>query len=220
MIADAPKDLPDAPSRARAPEAAAGAGSIEVLAPGHTRRAEAEDFIEAAYARTFGGKIREHYPTLIGVIGSDGAIESAVGLRFADDGPLFLEQYLDEPVELALTRAFGVPVTRTAVAEIGNLAADDHRASARLFVQLAAYLLRQGRTLAVATATRQLRRRFHRIGLTTEPLAPARPDRLGSDAQDWGRYYGRDPEVLAGVVRATQPAFLLAPWAGRAEIVQ
>jgi hypothetical protein len=220
MIADAPKDLPHAPGRARARETAVGAGSVEVFAPGHSRRAEAEDFIEAAYARTFGSQIRRHYPILIGVSGAGGAIQAAAGLRFADQGPLFLEQYLDEPVEVALARTFGVPTDRAAVAEIGNLAADDHRASAGLFMHLAAYLLRQGRTLAVATATRQLRRRFRRIGLTTEPLAPARPERLGSDAKEWGRYYGRDPEVLAGVVRATPPAFLLAPWAGRAEIVQ
>lgn len=218
MIADAPKNLAYASTRVCARSAAATGRSLEIIGAGHGGRDEAEAFIESVYARTFGSQIRNHYPTVVGVLGSDGAIQAAVGLRFADEEPLFLEQYLDEPVEVALTRVFGRPTTRTAVAEIGNLAAEDHRASGLLFVQLGAYLLGRGRTLAVATATRQLRRRFRRLGLTTASLGAAKPERLGSRAQEWGRYYGRDPEVLAGMVRRASPSLEPTPWSGRAEI--
>jgi len=217
MIAEAPRHLHAVEDAMSVGADALHPWSVELLNPRQPGRAEAESFIEAIYARTFDSRISSHYPTLVSIRDERGAIQAVVGLRFADEHVLFLEQYLDEPVEIALTQAFGVPASRADVAEIGNLAAEDHRASRRLFAEVATYLLQHGRTHAVATATRQLRRRFRRIGLATASLASARPERLAGGAQAWGRYYGRDPEVVAGAIRATSPHILAAPRAGKAE---
>ena len=163
-------------------------------------RSQVETFLDDAYAAAFGGKIRKHYPILMSVWDQDHVLHAAAGFRFAMSQPLFLEQYLDAPIEQAATTALGVPAPRHQLAEIGNLAANSPGASMFLFLALAGYLEQHGCRYAAATATAQLRRLFRRVGFSTVTLANADPDRLGERSQDWGAYYDNDPEVLVGEI--------------------
>ena len=176
-------------------------------------RLRVEAYLETAYDRAFKGLIRNHYPTLMSIQDREGNIHAAVGFRFASQGPLFLEQYLDGPIETAVAQRLGGPVDRAVVAEIGNLASNSPGASLFLFMALARHLDRQGASFAVATATSQLRRSFARVGFDTEPLARADAGRLADGAGDWGAYYSRDPEVLAGAIGPALSALdrMLAP---------
>ena len=161
-----------------------------------SKRAAVEAFLEAAYDRAFKAQIRCHYPLLMSLQEERGATQAAVGFRFASGGPLFLEQYLDQPIELVLAKHFG-QVARCGVVEIGNLAARSPAASRQLFLALARRLSFWGATHAVVTATYQLQRTFERLGLEPWRLSRAEPTRLGDDAADWGAYYRCDPVVLA-----------------------
>ena len=191
-------------ARSRAP----GPWSVHLRTEHAPDRNAVEAYLEAAYARTFDGRIRRHYPMLMSVENGDGAVKAAVGFRFAEAAPLFLEQYLDEPVQCALARLFRAPIARDQIAEIGNLAAENHAASSFLFLNLADHLLAARRTHAVATATRQLRRRFRRLGFVTQSLTRADPARLSCGGAEWGGYYARDPEVLAGAIGQTPPCLV------------
>lgn len=163
-------------------------------------RERVERYIEATYAEAFKSRLRAHYPTLMSVQDAQGEIHAAVGFRLAGHASLFLERYLDDPIETALSGALGAPVSRRGVAEIGSLASGSAGASFFLFMALARHLHQQGCDYAVATATRQLRRTFARVGFPTQRLTAADPARLGAEAKDWGGYYERDPEVLAGAI--------------------
>lgn len=169
-------------------------------------RLRVEAFLEASYAKAFGGHIARHYPTLMSIQDDQGTIHAAVGFRIAAGTPLFLEQYLDQPIETALGTSIGKPVARAAIAEIGNLASASPGASLFLFLALANHLHRQGCTHAAATATRGLRRSFARVGFQTERLAPAQASRLADGGVEWGSYYTQAPEVLAGSIAPALPA--------------
>lgn len=190
-----------------------GRWSIDLFGPLTPGRNQVETYLTAAYARAFDGRIRRHFPMLMSVRDLDGALRAGVGFRLAEHEPLFLEQYLDESVETVLARVFRRPTTRSRIAEIGNLAADSHAASSALFAALANHLLVQDRHYAVATATRQLRRRFRRVGLETQTLTRAAPERLASGAAEWGGYYARDPEVLAGAIKPSAALLARTPLA-------
>jgi hypothetical protein len=179
---------------------------VEVYQEAGPARARAEAFLEAEYVRAFGGRIRSHYPMLMCVTGADGAVLAAAGFRPASSGPLFLEQYLDEPVEVAIERRLGQPIRRDGVVEIGNLASASPCVSRLLFSALAGHLQQHGATHAVATATRQLRRSFRRIRFPVSPLATAEADRLAQAGADWGSYYARDPQVVVGCIAGALPA--------------
>jgi Thermostable hemolysin len=163
-------------------------------------RLRVEAYLEAAYDEAFQGRISRHFPTLMSVQDADGVIHAAVGFRLACAESLFLERYLDAPVEVAASAALGEEIDRLGVVEIGNLASTGAGASLFLFLALAGHLHDKGATHAVATATRQLRRSFARVGFATAQLTRADPSRLGDAAAEWGAYYQRDPAVLVGAI--------------------
>lgn len=126
---------------------------------------------------------------------------AAAGVRFAEDQSLFLERYLDVPADQAVAEAFGRPVARDSIVEIGSLASDSPAASLQLFSALASWLASvRGCRFAVATARPELQKLLTRAGFGLVPLADADPARLGDGAQDWGSYYDRAPQVVAGEI--------------------
>lgn len=155
-------------------------------------RQAVEDFIIGIYARAYGAQIGVHYPILMSVRDDTGHILAALGFRYADAEPLFLEQYLTAPVEEIL----GSP--RHGIVEIGNLASEGGGASLFLFAALSTYLHHKGKDHAVITGTRYLDRRFHELGLQPQKLAPADPALLLQQDENWGSYYDTDPHVMAG----------------------
>lgn len=159
-------------------------------------RRRVEAMIRETYARTYGGDIAITHPVLMSLRDADDRILAGVGFRPAGDGPLFLETYLDRPVE-ALIDDCG---HRSQVVEIGNLAAAETGASYLLFMALAAYLHGRGFEKAVVTATRPLRRLFRLIGFDTVELGRADPSRIGPTAAAWGSYYDNDPRIVCGNV--------------------
>ena len=172
----------------------------EILDQAHPRRGEAEGLIEQAYQRAYDGVVSHHFPHLIGIRNADGALVAAAGFRWAHQEPLFLEQYLDAPIEVAASRPGLEIVQRDEIVEIGSLATDGGGASAALFAALAAHLRTQGATFAAATATRRLRRLFGLVGFETHRIAAANPARLADGGLAWGRYYEHDPVVVGGAV--------------------
>lgn len=165
-----------------------------------------ERFIEDAYAEAYGSRIQAHYPTLMSVQDEAGVIYAVVGFRHASEERLFLEQYLDAPVEVVMGQAIGTPVERGHVVEIGGLASSGQGATVFLFAAMAHHLQGEGLRFAVATATEELRRIFSRAGLGALQLAKADPRRLEDGGGAWGAYYQADPVVLAGCIStATGP---------------
>lgn len=190
---------------ATAPGSATLEARLEFAGATHPARPALERFVEARFDAAYGARIRRHYPLLAGVLGADGAPAAVAGVRFAEDGPLFLERYLDGPVEQAVAAAFDQPVCRERIVEIGSLAADAPTASLELFTGLAHWLATgRHRRFAVATARPELQRLLDRAGFGVRSLAAAEPERLGDEAADWGAYYSRAPQVLAGEIGVSQ----------------
>jgi hypothetical protein len=137
---------------------------------------------------------------------------AGLGYRRASDGGVFLESYLDGPVEVEVGKALGRRIARSDVVEIGNFAADNAFVMLELWGAAANDLAGSGE-IAVATLTAPLRRIFNRIGLPFLSICPARAERLGPGAGEWGSYYQQDPQVCAGVIADGQAA--IARWLSR-----
>jgi hypothetical protein len=126
--------------------------------------------------------------------------QAGAGYASAGTQVLFLEQYLDCPIERAIAAALGRPVARPGIVEVGNLAAVSAGMARVLIPQLARYLHRLGYKWVAFTATRALRNSFQRLGLRPLSLTRADPRRLRDGAAAWGTYYDNDPVVMAGKV--------------------
>ena len=202
--------------------------------PLYLRRAEAdggplrhtlEAFIRQRFADEHQARIRHFLPCLLGLLDEHGVVQGAVGLRPARQ-PLFLERYLDAPLEGEIARRHARQVPRDAIVEVGNLAATGAASARLLIVALTDLLISEGFQWVAFTGTRELLNSFQRLGLAPLPLGEADPARLGAEREDWellrqpaagdGR---RDPArppaiAAAGDVCASRPSAALPRRAG------
>lgn len=171
--------------------------SLVALGPDCPGRDAAECYLASAYAARFGARLEQFMPTLLVLEDPAGRLAGVVGCRQAALEHLYLEQYLDLPVERSIARHQNLPARREEITELGNFAAADCRAARRLVSLLPGYLLAQGQVWAVFTATDLVRQILASVGTGLIELAGARENRLLPGAGQWGSYFRQDPRVMA-----------------------
>ena len=174
------------------------AGGIESFPPGAPGRAALEGFIADSFRASYGAEISHFSEVLLGVRDAGGHWIAALGYSPAASGPLFLEHYLDAPVEAAIAARARAPVARSAVVEVGNLAAVRPGAARLLIMSTTRLLHGLGLRWVVFTATASVLNSFSRLQLEPQVLAAADPARLADGGRRWGSYYDTQPKVMFG----------------------
>lgn len=165
-------------------------------------RAEAESFIRETFALAYGASVRSFMPRLLAVCLKNGDLMAAFGVRSANEERLFLESYLDQPIEQAIQEETGVKLDRSKIVEIGNLAAIYPGGVRWMIVALTVMLYEEGYEWVVFTGTSALRNGFHKLGLHPIEICPARIERLDAEERAcWGTYYDNKPAVMIGNIR-------------------
>lgn len=173
---------------------------------GSTRRADAEQFVRKVFDRRYGARVSVFAPRLL-MLQQAARTIAVAGWRGADAEPLFLENYLDAPIETILRTLTGQDLARERIVEVGNLASEKPGGSLQVILNLARHLDESGYEWVVFTATRELIGIFTKLGLPLLALAKADPARLGEAASDWGSYYESAPVVVAGRIRIALERF-------------
>ncbi len=173
--------------------------SLSLVSQQSSDRQAVEAGIMRKFERAYGAHLKHFLPDLLrlDVAGELGAV---AGIRAARGGALFLEQYLDRPVQQAVAHAFMTPVDRDEIVEIGNLAANVPGLAYSLFAALATTLSAAGYRWVVCTATPQVAQMLSKMGFSAQAICPADPSMLESDPTEWGEYYATRPRVMAGDV--------------------
>jgi hypothetical protein len=185
-----------------------GAGSrLIICEQASEQRRELERFIHATFAATHGAQVSSFLPTLL-ALQDAGQIRSVAGFRPAAHASLFLERYLDRPIEEVLTARMRAqrpeaadrwqPIVRAEIVEVGNLAGTNCRAACRLALALPQLLLARGYRWIVFTGTTTVRGLLNAYGTPLIELGPAHGTCVNGMADGWGRYYEADPRVMAG----------------------
>lgn len=165
---------------------------------GDPARAEVEAFIHAVFKRAYDAEITLFMPHLVALRDRDGILMAAFGWKKAVDGPLFLEQYLDEPIESLISRRLDKHITRDQITKIGNLAVANPRNAGVLIAHVIQHSLDIGIEWCVATAHHSLQNGLIKGGRDVFPLFPADKSRLPLEEQaKWGSYYHHQPQVIA-----------------------
>lgn len=157
-------------------------------------------FIAKTFFAHYNARIDKFCDRLLSVCSPKGEITAAAGYNLAEEGPLFLEQYLDLPIEKQVRQQLGIDIARTEIAEVGNLAATQAGGSRMLIELMTQHLHGEGRRWVAFTATKSLINSFHRLGLSPVILAPALPERVSNPAA-WGSYYLQHPYVAIGDIQ-------------------
>ncbi|WMN61864.1 thermostable hemolysin (plasmid) [Pseudoalteromonas xiamenensis] len=155
---------------------------------GDTYRAYLEMQIQQGFAAAFDADIHDFYPLLSQL--SNGRGECVLGLRFAEDATLFLESYLDKPIERYLPEF----ASRSEIAELGNLYSTHRSATIEHFIVIARALLSQNIHFLAFTGTLQVRKLMQLLQVPVIELGEADAKCVES-AKDYGTYYEANPKT-------------------------
>jgi hypothetical protein len=128
----------------------------------------------------------------------DNKLVAACGFRSAALETLYLEAYLDQPVEDALSKQAGFPVERSGIVEVGNFSVSERGAARHLITAIVDQLHATAKEWAVFTAVPVVRNAFIKLHTNPVILGDADSNRLPpEDRAEWGSYYAQKPQVMA-----------------------
>lgn len=173
---------------------------------------ELEQFVSLIFAQHYNAKLLHFLPNLFGAYDEQQRPYAAVGYRVASEQRLFLEQYLDDSVEMTLHQLQGQmsgdnnnrhveqnqPLQRKHIVEIGNLATAQRGACQKFFQLLTLYFHHSQFRWIVFTATRTVRTVIKQMQLEAYLLTSAHSaDIVQEEREGWGSYYQQRPTVMA-----------------------
>ncbi len=160
-------------------------------------RQELERYISSKYLKIHDANVNKYLPILVGIYDKN-EVTGTFGLRPGQYCQMFLEQYLDTPIEQQVASISKQPVDRGLLIEIGNLAITKTGCGPLAMVLLAMSLAAAGYEWMIFTVTEQVERLMKRLGFEPHYLVSADPGRLDGDKSLWGSYYQNNPRVMVG----------------------
>lgn len=169
--------------------------------PWHRQRESIEAYIAQRFHREYGARLSQFMPLLVVLENPQGEPLAIAGVRSALMEPLFLEHYLDAPVEQMLQPLAHGSVPRHQIVEVGNLAAVQSGYARYLFAAMTDLLMAWEFQWLCCTGVIGVRNLFRRLDMEPVVMAPARPERIPDGGKHWGNYYQKNPHVLVGEIR-------------------
>jgi len=163
----------------------------------HSQRSATEAYIAKRFKAVHDARI-DHFLPFFLTTSKHEKLTAAAGFSPGQCGGMFIEHYLEAPIEQLIARLEEQPVSRSQIVEIGNLVVTDRMSGLLLFVFLAQFLHLSGFKWMAFTATSSVEKMIQKLGYSPFYLADARADHLGDVAKNWGRYYGNNPRVMVG----------------------
>ena len=171
---------------------------FEWVTKDHPDRENLQSFIAATFYKTYGADVHHFSDILVGCRDHQGQWLAALGFSPISNKKVFLEQYLDIPLEKDIAAHTGQATSRSEIVEVGNLAAIHAGAGRTLIMTMTRYLHAQGYKWVAFTATHNLLNSFKRLRIKLVQLAKADPKRLPDEGKNWGSYYDTQPQVMFG----------------------
>ena len=168
-----------------------------------TSHTAAIDMIQTQYQKHFSCQLQHSLPYSLSQLDHEQhQILACTGYQPASEGALFLEQYLDEPVEDCLQRLTYEYVSREEIVEIGGFAVGHKRHALPFMLLLAPALADLGFKTVICTVTRPMQSCLRKLGIVSTFVADADPARVDTRHNAWGSYYNLKPVVLAGDINS------------------
>jgi hypothetical protein len=110
--------------------------------------------------------------------------------------PLFVEQYLDTPIEKALNQT-GIKANRNQIIEVGHLYSNHSKFALPLLLTTGVSLFITGQKTLVFCATNHVKKLISDARIPLTELCQASSGKLANTGENWGNYYQTSPSVIA-----------------------
>lgn len=166
---------------------------IDLYNHSHPDRSDIETFIEQGFNQAYGADVSVTMPLLLAI--KKGAFKAALGLRSATM-PLFVEQYLNMPIEKALSHKTA-KARRDQIVEVGHLYSNHTKFALPLLLTTGVSLFVVGQQTLVFCATNHVKKLIADAGIPLTELCKAYKEKLTDKVENWGSYYQTSPSVIA-----------------------
>ncbi len=183
---------------------------VRAFPEGHDGREHLEQYISSIFNAAYGAQILEYLPLLFG-LENGSSRQAALGLRSANCGPLFCEQYLDNTAEQYVEMLYGRDAARIQIMEMGNLVATQAGLSGLLYIIITAAIHEAGIDYLMFAANKRVRNSIARFGFTPRTIHGAEQSRLGDKGFEWGCYYEGEPVVMLADIPRTMEQIKAQP---------
>ena len=183
---------------------------VKAVPEGHDGRERLEQYISSIFSAAYGARILEYLPLLFSLENGSGR-QAALGLRSANCGPLFCEQYLDKSAEQYVEILYGKEAPRSQIMEMGNLVATQAGLSGLLYIIIAAAIHEAGIDYLMFAANKRVRNSIARFGFTPRTIHAAEQSCLGEKGLEWGCYYEGEPVVMLADIPRTMEQIQAQP---------
>jgi Thermostable hemolysin len=184
---------------------------MDVISEGAFNRKNVEHFIHHGFAKTYNADVSITMPWLLTI--RDSKYKAALGIRSATS-PLFIEQYISEPIEQAIAKNFAQPsnkklsescfecnetvaISRSKIAEIGHLYSNGKRFTLPLLLVTAVSLFCNDYRFMVFSGTEHVLKLIAKTGVKCSFIADAKQENLNDSQDNWGTYYETNPKVVS-----------------------
>ena len=189
-----------------------------LLVASEKNRAMVKQFAEARFKAAYGAEVHDFLPNMLALLDNQLSIQASVCYQSAEANHLYLEHYLDQPIEAAIAERLNIEQPlRSEILEVGNLASLSPGATRRLILNLACHFQKQGYKWLVITATAHVKNSFEKlnVGLDLHQVCKADVSAVADTNSNWGRYYDHNPEVFIGDMDAGITALKNNPVIGK-----
>jgi len=173
--------------------------SFALYSQSSMERDRAECIIKDAFKATYNAEINDFLPLLIAAK-NDQQLDAVIGVGGAANAQLYLESYLNFPIETEINKHCQLTVHRKNIVEIGNLVANRAGVSRQLFIVLALALNEIGIEWVSFTATPHVELLLQKLTFEPIEICAAQEIRVVNGQSTWGTYYGLAPKVCIGNV--------------------
>ncbi len=161
-------------------------------------RKEVESFIKRIFNQAHGANVKHFMPQMLCLRDPHKHLLAVSGMRSAKQEVLFLERYLNAPVEDVIAQHANTKVKRHQIVEIGNLAVERPSFTRLLMAALSAHLYSTDAEWIVFSALPVVRNAVAKTHHEMFVLADATLEKIApEDRADWGSYYDHHPQVIA-----------------------
>ncbi len=169
-----------------------------LLAHNDAGRKVLERLICRVYKKVYNAEISFFHHYLLSI--KNEGLEGVIGFSPLNQ-PVFLEQYLELPLEKEISRLVMFDVSRASIAEVGNLAAIKGGSGVKLIIAMTECLLQKGFEYGSFTGTKQIFSFFNKFNYMPLVLTCADPGKV-ANISSWGSYYNYCPKVAVVDLRA------------------
>jgi hypothetical protein len=176
-----------------------------LLVSRHENKEMVKQFAEARFKAAYNADVNDFLPNMLALLNNQLSIQASVGYQSAAENRLYLEHYLDQPIESAIAKQLNISTPqRSEILEVGNLASLSPGATRRLILNLACHFQKQGYKWLAITATSHVKNSFEKlnVGLDLHRVCKAKASAVVDTNSNWGSYYEHNPEVYIGDIDA------------------